>query len=85
MKVCLIQQGEANTIRRMARRDSPSWGDAAEVVGSGRTTCRACGRRIARGAAALVTLYSFDGSGFAGNPWCAQEIHIHVECPQETL
>ncbi len=83
MGVQLIPQWTADVIRRMPRAQQAGWGYATEITASGRAHCRACGQRIKKEAAALVTLYSFDGSALEGNPWCAQAIYIHVECPKE--
>jgi len=79
-----ISDAEAREIRRAPRGSSAGCGEVALVVGSGRATCRHCGRKIVKGEPALATVYDFYGGGLAGDPWTGVEIQIHAKCPCHT-
>jgi hypothetical protein len=77
--VRLLRSWEVRAMRQeMPRAAMHGWGDVALVTASGRSVCRCCGQRIKKGDSALVTLYSFDGSGFEGNPWNCVDVFIHA-------
>lgn len=77
--VKLIRPWEAITIRRSDIGKIPGCGAVAAMDGSGRATCRVCGKKIRKGSPALVTVYDFGGGCLAGDPWTGVEIWIHAE------
>ena len=73
---------EADRVRDAARRGvhGPVQYGAppAVVVASGRSTCRACGQRIAKGEPQVSFMWDFNGCG----SWTATTAALHVVCPE---
>jgi len=81
MGIRLIKPWEAREYREDTERlasGCAGMGRVSEEVATGRATCRACGRKIAKGEKCLEALYDFtNGNGTAGDPFTGVWIKLH--------